>query len=899
MNTIATTRRAGLVAALAVIGATGCDKYLEPSTAKLAIVRAIAVDQMQTNAPAASAENPGTTVTLNQVPLYDSVFRVYFNRPLKGSDVEVNPNPDKAFCTPSDKVTFQAIKSDGSQDASVKAEICYDPAGPAVVVRPAVQTCLGFETPSSLYAVRFEDDPQWYQNNLNGYSYVVKGTGLRDSDGNALDFTVTYKIADFNVTKTKYIAINPEDKSEKDYDLAANQTGVPPGLYQDATSKLYVRGNPETFSYGRSMGTFAAFGTPISVFMNHNVAVGTGIFGNTSASRANDPNFALTISGSTDPNDKADFTPANDELINGNMGRVNIVPRLPLEEATKYDIIVKTTLQDSPALGPVFDYCAGDSSCDAYNLTPSLAPSVNLQNQFTQSFTTAGDANTTHAQYINPRPNSTGNYPTTDQVHWWRAANELGVGVVFSHPLKLSGVVPVGTYQLLDMSLNGGAGGPALSVSNDANQGANLSTDVSFDKRHRSIFFGATKGALGLALKTDTAYRMHFSGLVDVNDHPIADFDVDFRTAPFAMDVNRPGHIDFVDTNVLKPSKGGVDVYTRQVRVDTLTTQSNVASYFVDFSGIADHNTAGAQTGAIPINRFTGVYVPMNAGASVQLFKGNEGTTAVAGHGGYAMLLGLGGGTPNNPAKIADPWSGKTSDATVVLGEDRWGYPASSIGFTPDQPLEFNTTYTLVVNGVTTTPPGGTAITAPKAVVPFTTRTFSVRGILTQFGIENLSLAPVAQNQTHVRFGDVFGSLGQAGLLSGEPDDPGNPLYVWTSGAVDPTILPADAVLLYESTGTGVKKVNVRYDFGFPTATNANTNGASPGMALKVYATDPIKPATVYTIQVTNKLVDAVYHTPIAPFSISFTTEDPVIDPAHPLTDPRTQAFNAAQCPAQ
>jgi hypothetical protein len=256
-------------------------------------------------------------------------------------------------------------------------------------------------------------------------------------------------------------------------------------------------------------------------------------------------------------------------------------------------------------------------------------------------------------------------------------------------------------------------------------------------------------------------------------------------------------------------------------------------AFLVDDTGAGVATTASYMAGlngkVADTNTVTATAVP-GVGNYEGLASGTvtllEGSTPVAGGGGALQLTA--GGT--------DPWNNTTLQ-----------FPGSIVGFTPTTPLKFLTQYTLAIQGV----PGLADVN-----LAFSTTEFRVQRFRTAAG----------------------GSVGSRHVVFSATD----PITFITSGFIDPAPFADPAVgntvvQLFELSG-GVKTQ-------IPLTFAAYGISGGQAMGLTVTPTQPIKPATQYSLIVTSNLMDANHGTAIRAGKVEFISADP-------------NPFDPAQCPA-
>lgn len=161
----------------AALAATACKPFPDVNPGRLRIARVMAVDVGLSEEPQVSAEDPGNDVTLADVPVNFTVLRVEFNRPLDGSTVLADP----ADCGASSNVQV-TVRDAGGAVVAQESQLCYSPNG----FEPAIDLTL--LAPSA-------DGPAPVEQLEPGFQYTLTATGVRDQDGNSLDFSVTLQAA--------------------------------------------------------------------------------------------------------------------------------------------------------------------------------------------------------------------------------------------------------------------------------------------------------------------------------------------------------------------------------------------------------------------------------------------------------------------------------------------------------------------------------------------------------------------------------------------------------------------------------------------------------------------------------------------------------------------------------
>ena len=119
----------------------------------------------------------------------DSIVRIYFNKVLDGTSIQVNPGGQFCYVTSSGTdraVTVTAVDDTGQTIQNFTASVCYDPSGPDLVIQEASQTCAGLEPLGTTL------QHKWV--------YTVAAKDLKDHDGNSLSFTVNVRVADTQAT---------------------------------------------------------------------------------------------------------------------------------------------------------------------------------------------------------------------------------------------------------------------------------------------------------------------------------------------------------------------------------------------------------------------------------------------------------------------------------------------------------------------------------------------------------------------------------------------------------------------------------------------------------------------------------------------------------------------------
>lgn len=593
-----TVRRVAVLAAMTALAA-GCDKYIQPDTSKPAILRVVATDVNSdttlgppVETPAQTADNPGNNVTM-QVPANFSNIRVYFTKVVDGSTIQ---QPGGALCVPAANTTISVTAKDsaGTPDPNFQtASVCYDPAGPAILIQPATNVC-GGPAPSGDYLHA-------------GITYTIGGT-VKDHQGNSLDFTVTITANPMTVAAA---SVTSSFDNGTTADLTAGAaTDIPVGAL-DSTTNLYTTPTGSDADWSG----LATYGTPVDFAF-------TSPIGNL------DGDFPTSLGGTmgidfTLP-DPADSTKTvgvpsviiGDLNVNGDEAATHLYPYYPLENGATYTV-----------------------SLDNAKVGDEIGQTLGASGKTTYSFTTA---DTTPAiSFASPAPSATGVYPTFDPI----LLGGYGAPAVSYAASTTLDPTALGTVTITP--------DPGATVTGDTSACSLFdffyNADGSCflpDGRNRTIAIGATNGANfgDLQLDNDTDYSVKVAGAKTKAGASIPDFTWSFHTVPWGIDPSLPGYVSLFDSiklggkritgapsHVLIEQKGNVPV---------ITYTGKSADYWLLFPG----KVAAGTTVVGPANQYPGMtYIAPSAG-TVTLHKGGADGEVVAGNAGVGRLD-VGGGT--------------------------------------------------------------------------------------------------------------------------------------------------------------------------------------------------------------------------------------------------------------
>ena len=854
------TLRIAVTIAAALLAATGCgDRFRSADTSPPRIVEVILVDQ-DGAVPAREVIPAGNDVLVTDVPLNLSRIRVRFSKPVDGSTIQRDPNPVlngsepggnllPLGCTPAANV--EVMQAGGSSASTFAASVCYDPSGPDMVVEPATATC-GGPVPAAAYGSAASSTAGGFPTLERGATYLIRASGVKDQQGNAISFTVTV------VTSTALaLATDPADPSVQpvlvstEYatdgtvvgyaalDPTSTLAGVPQGPPADpaVAAPIPARMNEKT--------RFAAFGPDILVRFDAPLCTPLGSAADLpelpgycapmGVDTGNIPGVKLSLGGQEvgsigDPQAAALHFPfrggyetVSDRYVDGAAGAVHVVPWLPLEDGENYTLTVD---------GGVTDVTGA-----AFGTTLNFAFQA-----------AAGDF---RVQLVQPPNGADGVPPTTDLVHLASASSGHGIEFITSRPLALDGTGrPVGTVELHE----GDASGPLA-----AHGGVPIGADVAtLDMRARWFVVGASAGQGDLALKPGQRYTIVLQGLVSAADPSVAipSYSWSFTTAPFSRDsaLSVPVVASAIDGVDPVPGTGG------EVR----------GAFLVQYvSGKVKHD--GAATPAVAPQQGGEQLFPLlgaaGTTASIALWKVRDASGApcsaaaceVAGISGYAKTTTGLDLFANGAASDANP-NLRTADRAAA--KPRAGLPHSAIGFLPDAPLEPGAAYQLTlsnvvdVNDVPLADADGVPLANGQLVIPFTTRPFAVRRVLSQAALAAGERGEPLQSGA--RFVTVDASHPLTVELRASPELP-------TGGTTMAGDLTNDPVALVDlATGKAV-----------PIAI-----APDPGSTLRltVNPVSALAAGRTYSLLVTNKLRSRA-QTPgggvgASPFSVAFTTPD-------------------------
>ena len=846
--------------ALGLLASAGCDRFRSSDESAPRLVAIFLADPSGA-VPAREVIPSGEEVRITDVPLNLSRVRIRFSKPVDGSTIQQAPNPVVSGTEPAGNLlplgcapaaNVEVTQSGGSGAATFTASVCYDPSGPDMVVDPAVATCGGPVPSSAFRAAAASSTAGGFPALDRGATYTIRATGVKDQQGNTISFRV-----DLAASSSLGLASDPDDPTLQpvlvptEYgadgavtgraalDPASTVTGVPAGPPTDPST------NAPSPAVVNEKTAFAAFGPDILVRFDAPLCSPRGnapdlpelpgYCAPMGVDTGSSPGVTLALAGQevgtiAEPQAgvlhfpfRGGYDTVSDGYLGGDANALHVVPWLPREDGETYSLTIDGGVTD------VTGVSFGTARAFSFQAAP-------------------GDF---RVQVVQPPNGASGVLPTTDLLHHASAADAHerqghGVEFVVSRPLALDGTGrPLGTVELRE----GDASGPLAQLA-----GQPLSADVAaLDTRGRWFAIGARAGQGDLALKSGQTYTVVLDGLVSAADPGarIQGVSWSFTTAPFSRDQALSTPAAGSPSTAVDPVPGAAGGVNGPFLVQYVL-------------GKVRHDSAAAPAVA-PQAGGEQLFPLLGAGAapaSIALVKvrdasGQACTTGceVAGISGYVKtttgldLFANGAGDDPNP---------NLRSADRAAGKPRAGLPHSAFGFLPDAPLEPGAAYQLTLSGVVAvdgTPLAGLDASGQLAI-PFTTRAFTVRRVLSQAGLDAGDRGEALVSGA--RFVAVDAASPLTLELRGSPDLP-------AAGTTTAGDLASDAVALVDSQTGKAVPITIAPD---PASTLRAT--VKPVSALASGRT--------YTLLVTNKL-RARAEPPgsgagAEPFSLSFTTPD-------------------------
>lgn len=841
-----------LVAIAAALLAAGCDdRFRSGDRSPPRIVQVILADP-DGAVPAREVVPDGSEIQIAGVPLQLSTMRVRFSKPLDGSTVQRSPNPVRTGAEPGGNLlplgcepasNVEVTQTGGSGAPSFAASVCYDPSGPDMIVEPAVAAC-GGPVPAAAYRSAADSSAAGLPALERGATYVIRATDVKDQQGNALSFQLTV------VTSAQLgLASDPADPSfqpvlvSTEYaadgtvaaysalDPASALPGVPPG-----PPTVAATGAP-TAARVNEKTSFTAFGPDILVRFDAPLCAPRGdapdlpelpgycapmgVGGGALIDTGSVPGVTLAVGGvALDTIAGAQATALHfpfrggyetisDRYVGGDAAAVHLVPWLPLEDGETYTL----TLDGGPT----------DVTGKAFGGT--------------RVFTFQAAAGPFRVQLVQPPDGATGVPPSTDLLHHASASTGHGIEFVVSRPLALDGAGhPVaGTIELHE---------------GDAVAGAPLGADVAaLDTRGRWFAIGAKTGQGDLALKPGQRYTVVLRGLASAADPAVTlpTFQWAFTTAPFsrapAPSIPVPESVIAAADPVPAPGGGAsgpflVQYLSGKVKHDPVAVPA-VAPQVGGEQLFPLLGAAGKPASLSLVKLRDGKGQACTAGCDVTGISGYVKTTT-----GLDLFASGAGDDPNPNLRTAD----------LAAAKPRAGLPYSAIGFLPNAPLEPGAAYQLTLSNVVDASdvPLADLDASGQLAIPFTTRPFAVRRVLSQAALDAGERGEVLQSGA--RFVAVDDAKPLTIELGASPEVP-------AAGVTTAGDLANDPLALVDSrTGKGV-----------PIAIAPDANST---LRLAVKPVSGLTPGVTYLLVVTSKLKAKGSGASAAPFSLAFTTPD-------------------------